>query len=51
VLAEHYPAPLQRVGLRDTFGTSGKAEILLKHYGLMPDDIKKAALKAVSRKN
>jgi transketolase len=51
VLAEHYPAPLQRVGLRDTFGTSGKAEILLKHYGLMPDDIKNAALKVLPRKN
>jgi len=51
VLAEHYPVPLQRVGLRDTFGTSGKAEILLKHYGLMPDDIKNAALKVLARKN
>ena len=51
VLAEHCPAPLQRIGLRDIFGTSGPADILLKHYGLMPDDIKEAALKAISRKN
>jgi transketolase len=51
VLAEQYPVPLQRIGLRDIFGTSGKPEILLKHYGLMPDDINEAALKAVSRKN
>ncbi len=50
VLAEHYPAPLQRVGLRDIFGASGAPEILLRHYGLMPDDIKKAALKALERK-
>ncbi len=51
VLAEHCPAPLQRIGLRDIFGTSGPADILLKHYGLMPDDIKEAALKAIARKN
>jgi transketolase len=51
VLAEHYPVPLQRIGLRDIFGASGKAEILLKHYGLMPDDIKNAALKVLQRKN
>jgi len=51
VLAEHYPVPLKRIGLRDIFGTSGKPEILLKHYGLMPDDIKEAALKALARKN
>jgi transketolase len=51
ILAEHYPVPLKRIGLRDIFGTSGKPEILLKHYGLMPDDIKKAALKALARKN
>ncbi|MDD2904513.1 MAG: transketolase family protein [Syntrophales bacterium] len=51
VLAEHYPVPLQRIGLRDIFGTSGKADILLQHYGLMPGDIKAAALKALARKN
>ena len=51
VLAEHCPAPLQRIGLRDIFGTSGPADDLLKHYGLMPDDIKEAALKAIARKN
>ncbi|MHB8066833.1 MAG: transketolase family protein [Desulfobaccales bacterium] len=51
VLAEHYPAPLQRIGLRDIFGTSGTAEVLLKHYGLMPDDIKRAAHKVIARKN
>ena len=50
-LAEHAPVPLQRIGLRDIFGTSGKPDILLKHYGLMPADIKAAALKALARKN
>jgi len=50
VLTEFYPAPLQRVGIRDVFGLSGKPENLLKHFGLTPDDIKNAALKAVARK-
>ena len=39
VLGEHCPAPLKRVGLRDTFGMSGKPDALLKHYGLTAEDI------------
>jgi len=50
ILAEHGPAPLMRIGLRDTFGMSGKPEDLLKHYGLTADDIKQAALKVIARK-
>jgi transketolase len=50
ILSEHCPAPLQRIGLRDTFGMSGQPADLLKHYGLTADDIKQAALKVMSRK-
>jgi transketolase len=50
ILAEHCPTPLKRIGLRDTFGMSGKPEDLLKHYGLTADDIKQAALKVLDRK-
>ena len=50
ILAEHYPAPLKRIGLRDTFGMSGKPEDLLKYYGLTADDIKQAAYKVIARK-
>ncbi|MEW6387793.1 MAG: transketolase family protein [Thermodesulfobacteriota bacterium] len=50
VLTEFYPAPLKRVGLKDIFGTSGKSDFLLKHFGLMPDDIKEAALAAIAHK-
>jgi transketolase len=50
ILAEHCPAPLKRIGLRDTFGMSGKPADLLKHYGLTADDIKQAALKVIARK-
>ncbi len=51
VLSEHYPVPLRRVGIKDTFGLSGKAKDLLKYFGLMPEDIKDAALKVLQRKS
>lgn len=51
VLVENYPAPLKRVGLKDTFGTSGKPEVLLEHFGLMPQDIVKAAYQAIKLKS
>lgn len=51
VLVEHYPVPLKRVGLKDTFGTSGKPEVLLEHFGLMPRDIVKAAYQAIKHKS
>ena len=34
VLAEEYPKKVCRMGIKDTFGKSGKAEILLEHFGL-----------------
>jgi transketolase len=51
VLSEHWPVPVARVGLKDIFGISGKPELLLKHYGLTPENIKEAALKVLARKN
>ncbi len=50
-LSEFHPTPVKRVGVRDVFGLSGKPEILLKHYGLTPQDIAAAALKAMDQKN
>lgn len=34
LLAEYYPTPVYRIGVRDTFGQSGKTEELLDYYGL-----------------
>lgn len=34
LLAEHYPAPVRRVGVKDSFGESGKPEELWEHHGL-----------------
>lgn len=33
-LAEHYPVPMRRVGVHDSFGESGKPDELFKHLGL-----------------
>ena len=50
VLSEFCPTPLRRIGIRDTFGLSGKPDDLLKHFGLTPEDISKAALAVISKK-
>jgi transketolase len=50
VLSEFYPVPLRRIGLKDTFGMSGKAEELLKHFGLTAEDIARAATAVMARK-
>ena len=50
ILAEHCPTPMKRIGLRDTFGMSGKPGELLKHYGLTAENIKQAALQVMDRK-
>jgi transketolase len=50
ILAEHHPTPLQRVGIRDVFGISGKPQLLLEYFGLMPVDIKEAAHQVIKRK-
>lgn len=50
VLSEHHPVPVKRVGLRDTFGISGKPDLLLKHYGLTAADVFAAAREVLARK-
>lgn len=41
VLTEQYPAKLIRMGIKDEFGKSGKAEELLEYYGLTAENIMK----------
>ncbi|MBQ7371264.1 MAG: transketolase family protein [Blautia sp.] len=41
VLCEKAPVPVHKIGIRDVFGQSGKAEELLKEYGLMAEGIVK----------
>lgn len=50
VLTENIPTPLERVGVKDTFGESGTPDELYKKYGLTFNDIIKAVKKVIGRK-
>lgn len=50
VLVEECPVPMERVGVRDVFGSSGKPYPLLEKYGLDAKTIAEQAKKAIARK-
>jgi transketolase len=50
VIVENLLVPMERIGLRDTFGESGGYEELLEKYGLSTRHIVEAAQKAIGRK-
>lgn len=50
VVAREKPVPMQFVNLGDRYASSGKADELLKRYGLTAGEIEKAARLAVARK-
>ena len=50
LLVEEHPVPVRRVGVHDRFGTSGKAEELLKYFGLTAEDLIEAAREIVQKK-
>lgn len=39
VLCDEYPAKVTRMGIKDTFGKSGKADELMKYFKITSDDI------------
>lgn len=43
VIVQEHPVPMRMVGVLDRFGTSGDPAELLKVFGLMPEDIVRAA--------
>ncbi len=49
-LSETYPVPVMRVGVKDTFGRSGKVPELLEMYGLTAKDIAENARRAIALK-
>jgi transketolase len=49
-LAETCPVPMERVGVNDTFGRSGKVPELLEHFGLTAANIAAKARAAIARK-
>lgn len=50
ILAKNSPAPIEFIGLQDTFAESGKPEELIEKYGLGKDAIKAAVKKVIKRK-
>lgn len=50
VLARNYPAPLEMIGVHDTFGQSGTPDELMKKYGLTADKIVESVKKVMARK-
>jgi transketolase len=50
VLARNYPAPLEYVGVHDTFGESGTPDQLMQKYGLTADKIVEQVKKVMARK-
>jgi transketolase len=43
LLAEEFPVPMRRIGMRDRFGESGAPDQLLEHFGLDAKHIRLAA--------
>ncbi|HUS88067.1 MAG TPA: transketolase C-terminal domain-containing protein [Desulfosporosinus sp.] len=50
VLGEKLPTPMVRVGLKDTFGESGRPQELLEKYGLTKSDLVKAVHEVLAKK-
>ncbi|MGV3026826.1 transketolase family protein [Clostridium thermobutyricum] len=50
VVTENYPVPVLKVGVKDTFGESGKPNQLLEKYGLTSKDIIEISKKALNCK-
>ena len=50
LVSSEYPVPVERVGLQDEFGQSGKTAELLEHYKLTAPWIVKAVRKVIKKK-
>jgi len=50
-LGEHSPVPMQRIGLDDVFGESGKRNLLFDKYGMSPKHIADAAKQVMQRRD
>lgn len=49
-IAQHYPAPIEFIGVKDDFGQSGTPDELLEHYGMGESHIREAVKKVLLRK-
>ncbi len=51
VLTKNYPVPMEFVGVKDSFGESGKAKELMEKYGLTKEGIVRSVKEVLRRKN
>ncbi len=51
VVVKNYPVPMEFIGVRDTFGTSGEPDELVSKFALSSADIVRAALRAIERRD
>jgi transketolase len=51
LLGERYPAPMERIGLKDVFGESGEPKLLFEKYGMSPRHIAEAARRVIKRRD
>jgi transketolase len=49
-LSGRCPVPVERMGMRDEFGMSGRSWDLMKHYGFTPENVAAAARRAMALK-
>ncbi len=49
LLAEYYPMPVHRLGVNDTFGQSGKSDVLLDYYGLNAEKLAKSIKRHIDK--
>jgi transketolase len=49
-LAQHFPVPIEYIGVHDQFGQSGTPDQLLEHYGMDEKTIEEAVRKVIDRK-
>jgi transketolase len=50
-LGENLPIPIERVGLHNSFGESGKVEHLFKKYEMSPQHVAEAAKRVIARRD
>jgi transketolase len=50
-LGEQYPVPMERIGLKDTFGESGHRDLLFDKYGMSPKHMAAAAKRVMIRRD
>jgi transketolase len=50
LLAQHWPVPIEMIGMRDHFGESGTPDELAEKYGMKAGNIVQAVKKVMERK-